>query len=81
MKAAQATEYGMNTLIIHKVFGERAEEALTAAGKEVERLEGLLSRFLPGSDIYRINKSAGRRPETVSPETYDFCPRQFNSRP
>jgi thiamine biosynthesis lipoprotein len=34
-----------------------AEEALTAAEHEIHRLEGMLSRFLPGSELSRLNET------------------------
>lgn len=70
IKAAESTNYGMDTLILHKVYGEQAEEALSAAKEEAVRLEGLLSRFIPSSEICRINQSAGRRQVKISAETY-----------
>lgn len=68
---AQSILYGMSTEISSKVFGEQANEALKAAEEEIVRLEGLLSRFLPESEISRINNSAGIRNERVSSETYE----------
>jgi thiamine biosynthesis lipoprotein len=61
----------MNTVMIHKVFGEHAEEALRSAEGETKRLEGLLSRFIPNSEISRINRFAGMGYETLSPDTYE----------
>lgn len=68
---AQATHCAMGTVMTHKAFGLLADDSLLAACREVARLEGLLSRFLPGSEISRVNRAAGVRSETVSPETYD----------
>ncbi len=70
-RSAQSTKYGMGTVMTHRVFGEQAEECLTAVWQEVERIEAILSCFLPGSEISWINRSAGFRCETVSPETYE----------
>lgn len=67
---AQTTHCAMGTVMTHKAFGFRAQEALDAACREVERIEALLSRFLPDSDISRVNGSAGTRSEKVRPETY-----------
>jgi len=61
----------MGTVMTHKAFGAYAKEALAAVCREVSRIEELLSRFLPASDISRVNASAGIRSEKVSPETYD----------
>ncbi len=66
------TGYAMNTEIGHLAYGEHAEEALCAANEELKRLEGLFSRYLPASDISRINKSAGIKAELISPDTFSL---------
>jgi thiamine biosynthesis lipoprotein len=68
---AQATHRAMGTVMTHKAFGLHAEDSLEAVCREVVRIERLLSRFLPDSEIGRINGSAGKRSEKVSLETYD----------
>jgi thiamine biosynthesis lipoprotein ApbE len=55
---AHVTRLAMGTVMTHKAFGPRAEECLTSVCAEVDRLEKNLSRFLPESDISRINRSA-----------------------
>lgn len=67
--AESATE-GMGTVIMHKVFGVGAGDALRVAQGETARLEGMLSRFIEDSEIARINRSAGIAPEKVSGDTY-----------
>jgi thiamine biosynthesis lipoprotein len=67
---AQKTHDAMGTVMTHKAFGPHAEECLAAVCEEVDRLERALSRFLPASDISRINRSAGVRREEVSLDTY-----------
>lgn len=67
---AQSEKFGMGTVISHKAFGEHAGEAILAAEKEVIRLEGMLSRFIPDSEISRINAQAGAGYEKVSSETF-----------
>ena len=64
--AAQMTQYAMGTVMTHKAFGSYAEDGLEAICKEVARIEGFLSRFLPESDISRVNESAGIKSEKVS---------------
>ncbi len=59
----------------HRVYGENAGECLSAVQAEVTRLENLFSRFIPGSDISRVNRSAGIRREPVSRETFDLLSR------
>lgn len=68
---AESMTLGMGTVITHMVFGKRAQEALAAAEAETVRLELLLSRFLPGSDIRSLNDMAGRGPVKVSEETLE----------
>jgi FAD:protein FMN transferase len=70
-RAAQTTHCAMGTVMIHKAFGLYAEDSLGAVCREVARIEGLLSRFQPDSDIGRVNGFAGVKSEKVSPETYD----------
>ena len=45
-------------------------EALDAVQQRVVELENRLSVFRPDSEIWRLNKNAGRRPVAVSPETF-----------
>jgi len=61
----------MGTVMTHKAFGLYTEYSLEAVCTEVARIESLLSRFLPGSDVSRVNASAGIKGERVSRETYD----------
>jgi len=68
---AHTTHCAMGTVMTHKAFGSYAEDSLAAVCGEVARIEGLLSRFLSGSEISRINGSAGIKSEKVSLETYD----------
>ncbi len=86
--SAQTTQFAMGTVMAHKAFGRYAEECLAAVCREIPRLEQLLSRFLPGSDISRVNGSAGIRSEKISLETFEvlakavefsqYCPGCFD---
>ena len=69
--AAQVTRLAMGTVMTHKAFGPGAEDCLAAVCTEVDRLEKALSRFLPDSDISRINRSAGMQCQVVSADTYE----------
>lgn len=60
----------MATLVFQKVYGFRATKAVSAASKEIARLENLLSFFLPHSEISVINAGAGINSEKVSLETF-----------
>ncbi len=61
--AAQAQEvptasgnlFAMDTVMTLTCYGERCEEALEAAKKEILRLDGLLSVGIETSEIFRIN--------------------------
>ena len=68
---AQTTHCAMGTVMTHKAFGLLAEDSLAAVCREVALMERLLSRFVPDSEISRVNESAGTRSEKVSRETYD----------
>jgi thiamine biosynthesis lipoprotein len=68
---AQTTHYAMGTVMTHKAFGVYAKEALAAVCREVSRIEERLSRFLPDSEISRVNASAGTKSEKVTRETHD----------
>lgn len=46
-----------------------AHAAMTAGFKEVRRLEELLSTWIDGSELSRVNRSAGQRPVPVSADT------------
>ncbi len=70
--AVEAVHAGMGTQMAHKAFGRYAAQALRAVEQEAQRLERILSRFLPESDVGRINRSAGVKHERVSPETYEI---------
>lgn len=67
----QTTRHAMGTAMTLRAYGPRAEEGLAAVCSELARIEGLLSRFLPGRDINRVNRWAGRRSERVDRETSD----------
>lgn len=68
----ESTYFGMNTEIAHRAFGRHGKEALRAVDIEAKRLERMLSRFIPGSDVYRINSFAGRNGEKINSETYEI---------
>ncbi|SDG11014.1 thiamine biosynthesis lipoprotein [Fontibacillus panacisegetis] len=68
----QSVNLGMNTEMTHRAFGKHAEEALRAVAGEAVRLEQMLSCFIPGSEISRINRSAGIQCEKLSLDTYEL---------
>ena len=70
LPVSQITQQAMGTIMTHKAYGQNADEALVAVFQEVIRLEKLLSRFLPGSDISQINQNAGFIPTRISRESF-----------
>ncbi len=48
---------------------ETGHRAAAAALGEIKRLDGLLSTWIPTSEVSRVNAAAGREPVNVSPET------------
>lgn len=55
----QATHRAMGTIMTHKAFGGEANQAITSVCAEIANLELLMSRFIPESEISRVNRSAG----------------------
>ncbi len=68
-------DFAMNTEITFKIFGENAPEACNDAIVEIKRLEKKLSRFIPDSEISRLNQEAGKSPVKISPETCNLLSR------
>ncbi|NMB56222.1 MAG: FAD:protein FMN transferase [Leptolinea sp.] len=69
------THEAMGTVMVHEVCGPYAEESLDAVQIEIERLEGLFSRFLPDSEISQINRMAGTDEVEISFETFEVLSR------
>lgn len=59
----------MDTVMIFSVYGEKSTHAAYAAEDEVRRLEGLLSRTEPDSDVSRLNAAPAGEEVTVSEDT------------
>jgi len=72
---AESSSFGMNTEITYRVFGENAQQALFSGKAEIMRLENTLSRFIPQSEISKVNKSAGKNCENLSSDTYELLSR------
>ena len=71
---AAGTRFVMGTLLRVETEANRPDAAARARElifAEVQRLEGLLSRFRPDSELSSINKAAGDRPVSVGRETYE----------
>jgi thiamine biosynthesis lipoprotein len=59
----------MGTVVLQHAHGINAGRALEEVTAEIRRLENLWSFFTDSSEIARLNRSAGRRPVSVSPDT------------
>ena len=66
---AQAEIFALDTVIEITAYGEKAQEAITAAKSEIYALEKLFSVTDTDSDIYRINSAQGNSVK-VSNEVY-----------
>ncbi len=69
---AQSTYYGMGTVMTHHASGSNAEDCLREIRNESIRLEKSFSRFIPESDISRLNRSAGICSESINQDTFDI---------
>lgn len=68
---AQSVYQGMGTVMTNRAYGKYAKKALKTVRKETFGIEKLLSRFMPESDISRINRSAGIKWERISDDTLE----------
>lgn len=66
----EVTQIGMGTVMAHAAYGHHAQAALQAVTEESRRLERMLSRFVQGSEITALNRSAGESRQPVSAETF-----------
>jgi thiamine biosynthesis lipoprotein len=71
MKESSRSEFLMDTFVSVRAVGPNPEQATQAAFSEMERIESLMSRYIPDSDVSCINEGAGGGPVKVSEET--FC--------
>jgi thiamine biosynthesis lipoprotein len=78
---AAGTRFAMGTLLRVETEASRPDAAARTRDlifAEVQRLEALLSRFRPESEISSINKAAGVRPIGVGRETYAAIEQSLN---
>jgi len=78
IQAAQTTHAAMGTVMTHKVFGAHQAAALSAVVQEIGRIEALLSRFIPTSEISMINARAGMESVPVSFETFEVLSKSLD---
>ncbi len=64
----QHTQFMMDTIVEIRAIGTNPEDAIAKAFAEIARVEQLFSRYLPSSDVSKINEQAGEW-VTVSHET------------
>ena len=71
IRTAQEDVLLMDTFIQLVAEGRNAESVLKQAVAEMSRLEGVLSAYLPNSDVWRINGAQGE-PVIVSQEVIEI---------
>jgi len=70
------SQFLMGTLVEISVFDKDENiPAVQSAFDEIQRLEGLMSTHIPGSEISKINQVAGVEPTPVSPEVFEVISR------
>jgi len=70
----EKTRLYMGTFVTVKVVAEnaaKAQEIIDAAFGEIEKIEGLMSRYRENSEVSRLNRLAHMTPQVVSPETFE----------
>ena len=68
----QITHRAMGTIMTHKAFGGEAQHCLIVVNEEIDRLERLLSRFIPESEVRKINDGSGiSSGETLSQPVFE----------
>jgi len=66
---AMATTYQM---VVYGSDTNRLRAAVEQAGEEAQRLDLVLSNYLPASDLSLVNRLAGRQPVPVTPELFQL---------
>ncbi len=56
-----------------------AHDAVQKGFAEIHRLEEILSTWIPGSELSRVNAAAGRHPVRVGPETLELLERSLET--
>ncbi len=74
LTTAHRSRIMMDTVVSIRIYqgdkDKQVEEIIEAGFAEIERLEALLSVWIPGSEVTAINDAAGNRSVPVSPETW-----------
>lgn len=71
-KPLTRTESLLHTVVQLSIYHDNQEKAMEEAIDYLKRMEATLSTNLEGSDVYKINQSAGKNPVKVSKETFDI---------
>lgn len=66
------TETMLHTVVQFQVYHENVEEIVEEAFQYMQEMESLLSTNLKGSDVYKINQNAGKKPVQVKPQTFEI---------
>jgi thiamine biosynthesis lipoprotein len=66
----ETTNIIMGTVVSQKVFGNNGKAAAEEAIEKIRSLERMLSFFQQGSEVSRLNNSAGKDKVNLSTETY-----------
>ena len=61
----------LHTFVEIKAYGANAKRAVEASFAEMERVNRLLNNYDPSSEISQINRAAGLKSITISPETLE----------
>jgi FAD:protein FMN transferase len=67
-------QFFMGTLAEIAIFEKdenKAELAIQNTFNEIQRLEGLMSTHIPGSEVYSINQTVGVQSLPVSPKVFE----------
>ena len=55
-------------IVVSQAEGKKAEEALEAGLREVQRIDSLMSNYREESELSRVNRNAGKKGTKVSPD-------------
>ncbi len=64
------SDYMMGTVIQLKAYGDNADQIIDESFDLISELEGKMSLNIKGSEVNQINQSSGKRPISVSEDTY-----------
>lgn len=68
MECFETQDFFMNTIVEQKIYHKNPVNVYNKVVDEVKRLENLLSFFKENSEIYKLNKLAGKEKVKLSPE-------------